>query len=158
MISTVVVLPAPLGPNSATTSPAPTSSETLSTTGRPSYRFATPLTKTAGVPAATLATSADLVVVVLELLVGHRAADLSRADHAGPVDEPREWAPDDAIRMLDRLVRIDDGRPGRPVLGDELARRLGWIVRQDADDREVVGLVGFELPEELGELVTARDA
>jgi len=60
--------------------------------------------------------------------------------------------------MLDRLVRIDDGRPGRPVLGDELARRLGWIVGQDADDREVVGLVGFELPEELGELVTARDA
>jgi hypothetical protein len=96
--------------------------------------------------------------MALELLVRHRSADLPRADDAASIDEPGEWPADDAIGPLDRPVRIDDRRPGRLVLGDELAGWLGWVVGEDADDRQAVGTMRLELAQELGELVAARDA
>lgn len=65
---------------------------------------------------------------------------------------------DDAVGAFDRLIGVDDRRPRRAVVGGELASRLDGIVGQDADDGQIVGPVLLELPQELRELVPARDA
>ena len=75
-----------------------------------------------------------------------------------PVDEVRLRPRRDTVGRLERLVGIEDRRPGGPVLRDEVARRRLRIVGQDADDGQAVGLVLRQLREELRELVTAWDA
>ena len=77
-------------------------------------------------------------VLPLEVGVG-QLADLDRADDPGAVDEVGLRPGGDPVGGLERLVGIDHGRPGRAVLGHEVAGRLGRVVGQDADDGEPVG-------------------
>src|SRR5689334_23964093 len=120
MISTVVVLPAPLGPRTATSSPRATVIDTPLTTARPSYRLTSSSTMTAGslpaAPPVTRRSLGDQGVVVLEVGVLH-LTDLDRSQDPVPIDEVRLRPAGHAVGGLERLVRVGDRRPCRAVLG-----------------------------------------
>src|SRR5438445_13360761 len=94
----IVVLPAPLGPMRANTSPSSTSKLTLSTATRPPKRLVTPLTRRmAAKSGLQLTRSRDRLVLLMTDL---RPPDLAR--EAGPRAQPPD--PDEARAAGDALT------------------------------------------------------
>ena len=99
----------------------------------------------------------DLPELAFEVRVG-QLADLDRADDPAAVHEIGLRPGDHPVGRLDRLVRIDDGRPRGVVLPDERARGIDRVVGQHPDHGQALGRMLRELRLEQRELVAARDA
>ena len=165
-ISTVVVLPAPFGPRSATSSPRATDRVSPLRIVREPYRFTTWSRRSRAGNASRVGCRHGAAEVGGPAIFARRhvevgggeLADLDPAQDALAIDEVGLRPGDGAIGGADGAVRVVDRRPGGVIRGHEVAGRARRIEHQDPDQGEVVRLVLRELVDEERELVPARDA